>query len=131
MLNFSTPMENGILTMTDTSIARGEIWLVDFDPTIGQEIQKARPAVVISIGAAFRYSLRIVVPITTWQDKFAKDFWMIRLPPDSSNHLNNDSAANAFQIRCVSQDRFSKKLGVLTSEQVDKIAQAVAYCIGL
>lgn len=87
--------------MTDTSIARGEIWLVNFDPTVGQEIQKARPAVVISIGAAFRYSLQIVVPITTWQDKFAKDFWMIRLPPDSSNHLDNESAANAFQIRCV------------------------------
>jgi mRNA interferase MazF len=63
------------------NIGRGDIWLVNFDPTIGDEIQKTRPAVVMSINAAFRYRLQIVVPITTWQEKFSGDFWMIKNYP--------------------------------------------------
>ncbi len=46
--------------------ARGEIWLVNFNPQIGAEIEKLRPAVVVSINAIGRLPLRIVVPITAW-----------------------------------------------------------------
>ena len=41
--------------------ARNEVWLVNFDPTTGDEIQKTRPAVIISVSAAFRHRLQIVV----------------------------------------------------------------------
>ena len=51
---------------------RGEIWLVQFDPSVGAEIRKLRPAVVISLDAIGRLPLRIVVPLTDWQDPFAK-----------------------------------------------------------
>jgi mRNA interferase MazF len=43
---------------------RGEVWLVDFDPGIGAEIQKVRPAVIINVDAIGRLRLRMVVPIT-------------------------------------------------------------------
>lgn len=43
---------------------RGEIWLVDFDPTTGSEIGKRRPAVVVGIDGVGRLPLRIVVPVT-------------------------------------------------------------------
>jgi mRNA interferase MazF len=43
---------------------RGEIWLVNFDPTIGAEIRKQRPAVVVSLTTVGRLPLRIVTPIT-------------------------------------------------------------------
>ena len=49
---------------------RGEIWLVDLNPTRGQEMQKIRPVVVISSDLLQPISLRIIVPITTWQEKF-------------------------------------------------------------
>ncbi len=111
-------------------INRGDIWLVNFDPTIGEEIQKTRPAVVMSIDAAFRYRLQIVVPITSWQEKFATDFWMIKIIPSSSNHLDNESAANAFQIKSLSEERFVRKLGILSSQELSDIADAVAVCIG-
>ena len=45
---------------------RGEIWLVRFDPSIGDEINKSRPAVVVSSQALTKLLLRIVVPITAW-----------------------------------------------------------------
>lgn len=44
--------------------ARGEVWLVSFDPSLGAEIRKVRPAVVINIDEMGRLPLRIVVPIT-------------------------------------------------------------------
>jgi mRNA interferase MazF len=43
---------------------RGEVWLVDFDPAIGAEIRKVRPAVIISMDTMGRLPLRMVVPIT-------------------------------------------------------------------
>jgi len=46
---------------------RGEIWLVDFDPSIGAEIRKVRPAVVVSLDTIGRLPLRMVVPITDWK----------------------------------------------------------------
>jgi mRNA interferase MazF len=112
------------------AINRGDIWLVNFDPTIGDEIQKTRPAVVMTINAAFRYRLQIVVPITTWQAKFASDFWMVRIVPSTLNQLDNESAVNAFQIKSISEDRFVRKLGGLSQQQLDDIASAVAVCIG-
>jgi len=118
------------LTTSRPPIARGEVWIVNFDPTVGDEIQKTRPAVVISISAAFRHKLQIVVPITGWQPRFAGDFWMIPLAAAPANGLDKDSAANAFQVKSVSEERFVRKLGLLTPDQMDEIAAAIAVCIG-
>jgi mRNA interferase MazF len=118
------------LTTSEPVISRGEVWFVNFDPTVGAEIQKTRPAAVISISAAFRHRLRIVVPITAWQTRFARDFWMILLPATPANGLDKDSAANAYQLKSVSEDRFIRKIGVLTAGQMDEITEAIAVCIG-
>lgn len=111
-------------------ISRGQIWIVNFNPTIGDEIQKTRPAVVMSMDASFRHRLRIVVPITGWQAKFSTDFWMIPISPSTTNNLDKESAANAFQVKSVSEQRFIRKVGTVTSEQLDAIATAIALCIG-
>ena len=47
--------------------ARGEVWLVDFDPAVGSEIRQMRPALVMSLDAVGRLPLRLVVPITDWK----------------------------------------------------------------
>ena len=111
-------------------IARGEIWLVNFDPSEGEEIRKTRPAVVMNIAAAWRHRVNIVVPITTWREKFDQDFWMIKLSPTDSNGLQNESGANAFQVKSVSEKRFIQKSGVLTPAQMDDIAATIALCVG-
>jgi mRNA interferase MazF len=49
------------------TISKGEIWLVNLDPTIGDEIRKLRPAVVVNCDALGVLALRVVVPITGWQ----------------------------------------------------------------
>ncbi len=117
---------------TSTRPQRGEIWLVNFNPAVGDEIYKTRPAVVMNISANWNLKLYIVVPVTKWQKHFTTNhyFWMIKLPKDRGNNLTFDSAANAFQIKSVSKARFTRKIGVLATPQLESIAETVALCIG-
>src|SRR3954462_11025807 len=78
---------------------RGDVWLMDFDPSVGAEIRKIRPAVVISLDTVGRLPLRIVVPLTDWQDAFAKLPWFVHLPTSPANGLTKDSGADAFQVK--------------------------------
>jgi len=109
---------------------RGEIWSVQFDPTVGDEIQKLRPAVIVNIAGAFRHQLQIVVPITTWQPRFQSEFWMIRLPADTTTGLKNESVANAFQVKSLSSQRFVTHIGQVTQPQLDDIVAAISVLIG-
>ena len=49
---------------------RGEVWLVGFDPSVGAEMQKLRPAVVMNVAGLGRLPLVIVVPITDWKPHY-------------------------------------------------------------
>jgi mRNA interferase MazF len=113
------------------SIKRGEIWLINLDPTLGAEIKKTRPAVVISSDGVGKLPLKVIVPITEWNDAFHTSRWHVRLDPNKANGLNKASAADAFQIRSLSIQRFVKRLGVLDAVQLEEIAQAVAIVVDL
>jgi mRNA interferase MazF len=110
--------------------SRGEVWLIDFDPAVGAEIRKARPALVVSVDAIGRLPLRIVVPITDWKAQYAAYPWFVAIPADAHNGLSKDSGADAFQVKSVSLDRFVRQLGFVTAAQVDAAASAVALCVG-
>lgn len=116
--------------MSLTNPLRGEIWEVHFDPSEGDEIRKSRPAVVMTAHGAGRIRLQIVVPITGWKPTFSNYFWMVNLQPSSQNGLSKESAADAFQVKSLSVNRFQSKLGMVTSDEVEEIAAAVALCIG-
>ncbi len=110
--------------------ARGEVWSVRFDPTVGQEMFKTRPAVVVNVPDVGIYDLCIVVPLTSWDPRYEDMIWMTPIPSTTANGLSKDSAADAFQVKSVSYLRFQQKLGFLTDEQVENIAAAVAICVG-
>jgi mRNA interferase MazF len=109
---------------------RGEVWNVRFDPSVGAEIQKVRPAVVMSLDSVGRLPLKIVVPITDWKPAFANFAWFVHLPATPDNGLTKESGADAFQVKSLSETRFLDKLGELTAGQLDDIASAVAACVG-
>jgi mRNA interferase MazF len=104
--------------------------MVDFDPSVGAEIQKTRPALVISMDAIGRLPLRIVVPITDWKAPYANFPWFVELPATSANGLAKDSGADCFQTKSVSEKRFVHLLGNVTSSQLDDVAAAIALCVG-
>ena len=109
---------------------RGEVWLVDFDPAVGAEIRKARPALVASVDSVGRLPLRLVVPLTDWKPAYAGFPWFVLIPVDSDNGLSKDSGADAFQTKSLSLARFVRPLGAITVAQIDDVASAVALCVG-
>jgi mRNA interferase MazF len=108
---------------------RGEVWLIDCEPQVGHEIGKRRPAVVIGSDEIGRLALRIVVPITEWKDRYASSPWLVHLKPSPGNGLDKQSAADGFQVKSFSLQRFKKKLGIIPRATCEEIAAAVALCI--
>jgi mRNA interferase MazF len=108
---------------------RGEIWLVNLDPTVGAEIQKTRPAVIISSDYIGKLPLKLVVPITDWKDSFDSDLWHIRLDPTNQNGLIKSSVVDALQARSIDTRRFIRKMGILTTSDLQEIARAIAVII--
>lgn len=82
---------------------RGEVWLINLDPTVGPEIHKTRPAVIVSDDAIGVLPLKVIVPLTEWKDRYAAAAWLVRVEPDGQNGLRKLSAADAFQVRSVAQ----------------------------
>jgi len=112
------------------TLKRGEVWLVDFDPAVGAEIRKARPAVVINLDTIGRLPVRIVVPITDWKPDYSNLAWFVFLPSNRANGLTKNSGADVYQSKSVSEDRFVRKLGDLTPQQLDDISATLAYIVG-
>lgn len=117
--------------MTSTNPKRGEIWQVNFDPTVGHEIQKARPAVVISVDALASPGLRIVVPLTGYQQKHDNFPWCVPLRKNNRNGLSKDSTADAFQVKSVSIKRFIRKQGAVSSAALTDVVAALALCVDM
>jgi mRNA interferase MazF len=105
---------------------RDEIWLINLDPTVGAEIRKTPPAVVVSDNAVGILPLKVIVPITDWKDKYAIAPWMVRLEPDRTNGLSKPSAADAFQVRSIAQQRFTQRLGSISDNELRQITKALA-----
>ena len=108
---------------------RAEVWRVDFNPTIGAEIQKIRPAIVLSSDMAGRLPIKLVAPITDWDNRFAGNFWHVRLDPDNINGLVKASAVDTLQVRGMDTQRFLKRLGYLTAAKMEEITTTIAIVI--
>ncbi|MBK8920521.1 MAG: type II toxin-antitoxin system PemK/MazF family toxin [Saprospirales bacterium] len=110
---------------------RGEIWQVNLDPTIGTEIQKSRPAVIINDDAMGILPLKIIVPITDWKLRYGAAPWMVKLEPDTTNNLSKTSAADCFQVRSVSQIRLLRKIGDTSAATMTEIGQSLKAVLRL
>ena len=113
-----------------TKPKRGEIWLVDFEPQIAEEIKKRRPAVVLSIHELRFLPVRAVVPVRGYKLKDQKKYYMVPLPEGVQNNLNKRSSVDCSQIKSFSIKRFIKKIGKVTEEEIDLISDTASYCIG-
>ena len=108
---------------------RGEIWLVNFDPTIGAEIRKTRPAVVVSSDAVGRLPIKLAAPVTDWKEYFAPNIWHVRIDPDPANGLTKVSAVDTLQLRGMDHRRFIRKLGQVSPTTMEEIVLAIAAIV--
>ena len=92
-------------------------------------MQKTRPAIVLSSNRLGRLPLRLVVPLTGWNEGYVSLAWMTQVEATQTNGLSKSSAADAFQTRGVSLERFGSRLGILSEEALAQIARAPALTV--
>jgi len=109
---------------------RGEVYLVSFDPTLGAEIQKTRPALILQNDISNRYSPITIVAALTSQFKnppYPTD--VLITPPEGG--LKTQSAALLNQIRSIDKRRLIKLLGALKPETMSRVNDALQISLGL
>jgi mRNA interferase MazF len=104
---------------------RSEVWWVNFDPSVGGEIRKKRPAVIISNDSANKFLNRVqVVPLTSKTD---------RLYPSEALVVfeGKESKAMADQLATVSRTRLFRCAGVLSAKDMQRVEEAVKIQLGI
>jgi mRNA interferase MazF len=111
------------------NIKRLEIWLAALDPTVGSEIQKTRPVLVVSNNQNNKFNAIVsVLPITS-NTTFVADFEVF-IPKGVAN-LPKDSKAKADQIRTLDKQRLVKKIGKLPASFSPEIKKAIQLHLDL
>ena len=111
------------------SVHRGEIWLIALDPTVGAEIQKTRPYVVMSSNAIGKLPVKLIVPFTDWKEHYSRQPWLVEVHPTHMNGLGKVSGADTLQVRGVSLQRFRTKLGLLEAGALEDVALSIALVV--
>ncbi len=108
---------------------RGEIWLVNLDPTTGAEIKKTRPAVVISNDLNNRYADTItVLPIS---DKGEKVYPFEVYLRAGSFGLSKESKVKCQQVRTIDKSRLIKSYGSIGRQELQQVEQALLLHLGI
>jgi mRNA interferase MazF len=114
-----------------THVKRGEIHLVSFDPTVGHEIKKTRPALVVQNNVGNRYSpLTIVAAITSKVSPVPFPVEVV-IDPSTHNGLSVRSAVRLDQIRTIDRQRLIKRLGQIDRNTMTRVDQALKISLGL
>lgn len=109
---------------------RGEVYLVCFDPTVGAEIKKTRPALVIQNDIGNRHSpITIVAAISSQFDDTLYPTEVLVTPPEGGLHTPSVVMLN--QIRSVDKRRLINRLGALTPSTMARVDQALRISVGL
>ena len=104
---------------------RGEVWWVTFDPSIGGEIRKKRPAIIVSNDAANKYLNRVqVVPVTSKAEHLYPGEAYVTV-------AGKKGKAMADQVATVSKLRLSKRIGTLSAADLKDVGDAIKVQLDL
>lgn len=104
---------------------RGEVWWVEFDPSVGSEIRKTRPALIISNDSANRNLARVmVVPLSSNISRIYPGEALIL-------SLNTQNKAMADQMMAADKGRLKTKLGILSRADMSAVEDAIKVQLGL
>lgn len=113
---------------------RSDIWLVDLDPALSAEASRQRPAVLVSNDGANTTAARLgrgtvtVVPLTSNVTRVYP--FQVRVPADRSG-LDDDSKAQAEQVRSVSVARLLRRLGSVPADLMQELDEALRLHLAL
>jgi mRNA interferase MazF len=110
-------------------IFRGEVWLVNLDPTLGREQVGTRPALIVSENL-FNQSyadLVIVIPITSKQKNIRSHVLIVR----GEGGLTMESYAKCEDVRSISKQRLMKRLGKVTKQTIENVEEKLRFLMAL
>ena len=104
---------------------RGEVWWVEFDPSVGSEIRKTRPAIIVSNDAANRNLARVVVvPLTSSTSRQYPGEALVTV-------VGTPSKAMADQIMAADKSRLKSQLGTLSKSDILAVEDAILVHLGM
>ena len=109
----------------------GDIYWVNLDPTVGDEIRKKRPVVVLNAGHRKHLKLAIVAPVTGWNPHWDKNPFFVCLEPNATNRLQKKSMVDCFQIRAISHKRFLERIGDISQDETILIKKSIALILDI
>lgn len=107
----------------------GEVWRVDLNPSKGSETGKVRPAIVVSASQFSTLPVRLIVPVTGWDDKHLRYIWRVPIEASQTNGLTKKSAADCGQVRVVSLGRFKDRLEALSPDELSSVRLGLAIAM--
>lgn len=109
---------------------RGEVYLVNFDPTIGSEIRKTRPALILKNNIANQHSpITIVAAITSQSDELLYPTEVLIRSPEGG--LNKTSVVLLNQVHSIDKQRLVRRLGTVEASTMNLVDQAILISLGL
>ena len=104
---------------------QGDIWIVNLDPTVGSEIKKKRPAVIVNSDDIGKLPLKVIAPITDFKPHYISVPWFVKLEPHRKNGLKNSSVIDTFQVRSVDESRLIEKIGNISESEIEAVKEAL------
>ena len=119
----------GVATRHALIPKRGEVYLVSFDPALGAEIQKTRPALILQNDIGNRHSpVTIVAAVTSNLRRHGPTSVLVKAPEGG---LSLDSIVLLNQVRTIDKGRLGKRLGALRSATMKQVDQAIMISLAL
>ena len=103
-----------------------DIWLVNLEPAKSTDIKEVKPCVLFSDDKVEDYSLKVIAPLTDFQEKFEIEPWVVKIVPDDNNNLVDVAAIDLFQIRLVEKEHFIKKTGSISDDDLFRVLEALS-----
>lgn len=104
---------------------QGSVWQVNLDPTVGSEIKKSRPCIILNSDKVGKLPLKVIAPITEFKDHYALVPWMVTIDAARENGLSKRSSIDLFQVRSVSRQRLHSKRGKVSHDILARCRKAL------
>ncbi|MBD3795594.1 MAG: type II toxin-antitoxin system PemK/MazF family toxin [Epsilonproteobacteria bacterium] len=104
---------------------QGEIWLINLNPTINDEIKKIQPCVILNNNTVGKLALKIIAPLTDFKEHYKLVPWMVIIEPNEINGLSKTSTIDIFQVRSLSQNRLINKIGEIDTQMLESCKKAL------